>query len=89
MNGDIYKNLMDMMGKQNPFTGEELHQNSSYNDLLFCYLHFYHQLGEVPLKPHQLPSYTAIDRVIRDLPNREKNLSEESRYHKFYATRLA
>ena len=88
MNGDIYKNLNLMMGKNNPFTGEQLHPNSSYNDLLFSYYHYYHKLGDIPLKPNFLPTYTAIDRVIRELPGREKNLSEEARYHKFYAGML-
>jgi len=88
MNGDIYQNLMSMMGKSNPFTGEELHQNSSYNDLLFSYYHFYHKLGDVALKPNNLPTFTSIDRVIRELPAREKNLTEEARYHKFYAGRI-
>lgn len=85
MNSNIYANLMEMMGRENPYTQEELNENSSYNDLLFCYYFYYCSLGQTVLKPNLMPSYTAIDRVIRDLPNREKNLSEEERYRKYYS----
>ena len=81
----IRDNLAKMMGLQNPFNGMEIHENSSYNDLLFCYYHYYCNLGNTVLKPNDLPSYTAIDRVIRDLPNRKKNMSEEERYRIFYS----
>ena len=86
MNGEIYHNLMEMMGKENPYNPQEtLSVNSSNNDLIFCYLYFYCSLGQMALKPNLLPSIQAIDRVIRDLPNREKNLTEQERYRKYYA----
>jgi len=76
---------MEMMGNRDPFTGNRLSVNSTTNDIIFTYLHFYHKLGDVPLKPNELPSLQAIDRVIRDLPGREKNLPEEERYRRFYS----
>jgi len=85
MNRTIRENLMGMMGRVNPWTGEEIGVNDTYNNLLFCYLHFYHRFGDVVFRPNDLPSYTSIDRVIRDLPNREKNVTREEEYREEYS----
>ena len=85
MNGDIYKNLMGMMGQPNPFTNEELHVNSTYNDLILSYWFFYDRFGQVTTKPNSLTNIPSIDRVIRDLPNRKKNEPKEKKYREFYS----
>ncbi len=86
MNETIAENLKAMMGKENPFYPQEiLTESSNYNDLLFSYYFYYCGFGQVSLRPSMLPSYLSIDRVIRDLPNREKNLPREEKYREHYS----
>ena len=84
MNNKIYRNLMDMMGHPNPFTEDLLHINSTYNDLILSYWFFYDRFGHDMTKPNTLTGIVKIDRVIRELPNRKKNLTEEQRYREYY-----
>lgn len=70
----------------NPWTNKVITQNDIYNDLLFCYWYFFDGFmrEEVFFKPNNLTSFTPIDRGIRELPEREKNISEQERYRKYY-----
>ena len=59
--------------------------NASYNDILFTYWKTFDKFGEIFLKPNEITSYTRIDRIIRDIPGRDKNISEEERFRKYYS----
>ena len=59
--------------------------NDPYNFILFQYWRRFDRLGDMALDPIQLTSYTRVDRKIRDLPGREKDIREEERFRKYYA----
>lgn len=79
------KNVKQLIGQTNYWTHETLHENSSYNDLLFNYWHYFDGYPESTfLMPNALTSFTPIDRAIRQLPGRIKNISEQERLRKYY-----
>jgi len=82
----ILRNLKDMLGKKNYWTGEILNENSTYNDLIWNYWHYYDGFPDRGfLKPNELTSFTPIDRGIRELPNRIKNISQQRRIREHYS----
>ena len=79
------RNLMAMMGEPNKwYKGRVFHVNSSYNDLLLGYWVKYDKFMLEALVPNNLTSMTAIDRAIRSLPGRLKNISNKERMQRFY-----
>ena len=79
------KNLMQMMGGPNKwYKNQVFHVNSSYNDLLLGYWTIYDNFMLEALVPNNLTSMTAIDRAIRLLPGRLKNISNKERMQRFY-----
>ena len=82
----LVKNLKFIIGKENFWTKELLNVNSTYNDLIWNYWHYFDGFPETGfLKPNDLTSFTGIDRAIRELPGRIKNISEQERYRKYYS----
>jgi len=82
----LVRNLKAMMGKKNYWTGETLNENSTYNDLIWNYWHYYDGFPDQGfLKPNELTSFTPIDRAIRELPNRIKNISQQKRIRDHYS----
>ncbi len=86
----IVKNLKEMvLGKINSFTGEELHVNSTYNDLIFGYWHYVEGFPERGFRsPNNLTSIEPIARAIRLLPNRVKNIKAEERIRTYYSPKV-
>lgn len=80
----ILRHLKEMLGLINPWDGKVLHVNSSYNDLYFCYIRFYDKFGEKTFYPNEMTSLTQLDRAIRQLPGREKNILLQERLRKYY-----
>lgn len=82
----VLRNLKSLIGQKNFWTNENLNVNSSYNDLIWNYWHYFDGFPESGfLKPNDLSSLTGIDRAIRDLPGRIKNLSEQERFRRYYS----
>lgn len=80
--------IKNLLGKKNPWTQQEIHENSTYNDIYFCLLYYYYGFGEVPFHPHKVPSFTAVDRAIRELYcplGRVVKISEQRRVRDYYA----
>lgn len=84
----IFSNLKTLTNGEyvNPWTNKVIEVNDTYNDLLFCYWYFFDEFmrGSGYFKPNNATSFTPIDRAIRSLPGREKNITEEERYRRFY-----
>lgn len=85
----IFSNLKLLCNGEftNPWTNRTITQNDTYNDLLFCYWYFFDGFmrSDDFFKPQNMTSFTPVDRGIRQLPGREKNISEEKRYYKYYS----
>ena len=82
----ILANLKKMLGKTNPFTHIVLHENSTYNDLIFSYWFFYDKYGQTSFQPNRLTSIPALDRAVRLLPGRIKNIHLQERIRRYYST---
>jgi len=81
----ILKNLKSIIGRPNYWTKEQLTENSTYNDLIFNYWHYFDGFPESGFfHPNDLTSLTPIDRAIRQLEGRVKNISEQMRMSKYY-----
>ena len=81
----VLKNLKSIIGKENYWTHEPLTENSTYNDLIFNYWHYFDGFPESGFfHPNDLTSLTPIDRAIRQLEGRVKNISEQMRMSKYY-----
>ncbi len=81
----VLANLKRIMGKINPFTQKLLHVNSTYNDIIFTYWHYFDNYGKTTFQPNRLTSVEPINRAIRLLPGREKNIKMELRIRRYYS----
>ena len=83
----IVKNLKEkVLGNINSFTGEKIHVNSTYNDLIFAYWHYVDGFPEHGFRsPNNLTSIEPIARAIRLLPDRVRNIKAEQRIREYYS----
>ena len=83
------KNLLELTNGsyQNYWSKETLQVNSTYNDLIWNYWHYFDGFPDKGyLHPNELSSFTGIDRAIRSLPGRIKSISEAERMRKYYGS---
>lgn len=86
----IIRNLKEkVLGQMNNYTGEEIHVNSTYNDLIFAYWHYVDGFPEHGFRsPNNLTSIEPIARAIRLLPGRVKNIKSEQRIRTYYSPKV-